>query len=290
MSGRMAVFVDAGYLFKKGAMALFDAPLGRHYITLDSKSFINGLTEWARIEFSNDELFRTYWYDGVRDGVPTSDQLEVAALPYVKFRRGRINGKGQQKGVDTLIVRDLMVLSQERSIQRAIVLSGDEDLREGIEYAQDRGVHATVLGIKARGSTSQSLELVREADQVLLVPPDLLGRTLTRVAPEGADVIGTETADVRPVSVTLPDAVLVSTPVNEAARDCARAWLTVVTPAEVAALVARRPSLPSALDGELLRFVVRRTGIYTLDDVQRRQARVSFWEIIDKDGHRNPAS
>ena len=289
MSGRMAIFVDAGYLFKQGAMALFDTPLGRRNITLDSKSFISGLTEWAHVEFSNDELLRTYWYDGARDGVPTSGQLEVAALPYVKFRRGRINFTGQQKGVDTLIVRDLMVLSQERSIQRAIVLSGDEDLREGIEYVQDRGVHATVLGIKAHGSTSQSLELVREADQVLLVPPDLLGRTLTRVAPERADVIATEPANVGPSPITLPEAVLVTSPMNEAARDCARAWLTVVTPAEVAALVARRPSLPSALDGELLRFVVRRTGVYTLDEVQRRQARISFWEIIDKEGPRIPA-
>ena len=97
-----------------------------------------------------------------------------------------MNAADQQKGVDTLIVRDVMVLSQERSIDRAVVLAGDEDLREGIEYAQDRGVLVTVVGIAdERGNTSQSIELRREADEALALASTALG-TLTILAPNAA--------------------------------------------------------------------------------------------------------
>jgi uncharacterized LabA/DUF88 family protein len=163
--GSVSIFVDAGYLYKQGSGAVLNAKLGRHEVSLDAHKFVEELVGWVCQLYPDDGLLRTYWYDGARQGVPTPDQLDVAALSFVKLRLGRINSSGQQKGVDTLIVRDLMVLSQERSIHRAVVLSGDEDLREGIEYVQDRGVRVAVVGIDAHGDRSQSVELVREADE-----------------------------------------------------------------------------------------------------------------------------
>ena len=163
-------FVDAGYLFKQGSLALFGPAKGgpgrswgRHEITFDPEPFMQKLSAWLCQRYPEDQLFRTYWYDGAKLGVPT-EQLAVASLSFVKLRLGRINSAGVQKGVDTLMVRDLMVLSQERSIHRAIVLSGDEDIREGIEYAQDRGVRVAVLGIGLRG-VQPIHELLREADE-----------------------------------------------------------------------------------------------------------------------------
>lgn len=284
MSGNLAIFVDAGYLFKQGALSAFGVSLGRHDTSLDASQFVERLTDWVREKYPHNEMLRTYWYDGSKDGVPSPDQLEVAALPYVKFRRGRINSAGQQKGVDTLIVRDLMVLSQERSIQRAVVLSGDEDLREGIEYAQDRGVHVAVLGIRAKGTSSQSRELVREADQVLYVPDEMIKGTLSRNVPieiakpptsTNAQVTTAPEVKVATNHALSPDPVLV------AARNCAQVWLAGATRDEVAALLKGRPSLPATLDGGLLRFIVKQTGIYTLSEDQRREARVAFWETID---------
>lgn len=291
MSGNLAIFVDAGYLFKQGALAAFGSSLGRHETTLDAKLFVGKLTDWVGLQYPHNEMLRTYWYDGSKDGVPSPEQLEVAALAYVKFRRGRINSSGQQKGVDTLIVRDLMVLSQERSIQRAIVLSGDEDLREGIEYAQDRGVHVAVLGIKAKGTTSQSRELVREADHVLFVPDELIKSALSRTAlieypttalPPSGPTPPTPQGTVVPIVVPEYDAVIV------AAANCAEVWLAGATREEVAALFAGRPSLPATLDGGLLRYIVKQTGIYTLDDLQRRGARVAFWQKLDELKTGNP--
>ncbi|MFZ0666139.1 MAG: NYN domain-containing protein [Acidimicrobiales bacterium] len=276
--GSLSVFVDAGYLFKQGSGAVLKAKLGRHEIALDAHKFIDALVAWGCERYPKDELLRTYWYDGARHGVPTPDQLHVAALPFVKLRLGRINSSGQQKGVDTLIVRDLMVLSQERSIQRAIVLSGDEDLREGIDYAQDRGVRVAVVGIDANGDRSQSVELVREADESLVLPTTILDGILTRkeLPPRSTEV---RIAPVSPlVSPESADEVRFVT----CAKEFARHWLEQTTSSEVAAIVADRPRIPRDLDALILQHAVRATGVFTIADEPRRAMRAAFWAEINQ--------
>ena len=81
----------------------------------------------------------------------------------MKLRLGLINEYGQQKGVDSLIVTDLVDLSRNRAISDAVLLSGDEDVRIGVEIAQSMGVRVHLLGIvPSRGS--QSRNLLSEAD------------------------------------------------------------------------------------------------------------------------------
>jgi uncharacterized LabA/DUF88 family protein len=283
MVSNLAIFVDAGYLYKQGALAAYGSALKRHEVSLDAKEFVDRLTTYVIGQFPNDELFRTYWYDGSKGGVASNEQLSVAALAYVKFRRGRINSAGQQKGVDTLIVRDLMVLSQERSIQRAIVLSGDEDLREGIEYAQDRGVRVAVLGIEASGWSSQSTELRREADQVLALPPEILQASLVRVVVAAPDIASAGSSSGVAATAVTPaggspgahDIVL------DAAREYAQVWASASTANDIAALMSQQPGLPKELDRELLKFVVRRTHIYPLSQDQCKGARSVFRVAVD---------
>jgi uncharacterized LabA/DUF88 family protein len=137
---KAAVFVDAGYYYAQGSYAALGTTIRRHELICDEAEFLADLTGVIIALLPADgEVLRTYWYDGARNGRPTEAHLAIGALQRVKLRLGRINSAGQQKGVDSLIVRDLMVLSQERSITHAFVLSGDEDLREGVVYAQDRG-------------------------------------------------------------------------------------------------------------------------------------------------------
>ena len=80
-----------------------------------------------------------------------------------KLRLGLVNSRGQQKGVDSLIVTDLIELARNRAITDALILSGDEDIKIGVQVAQTFGVRVHLLGIKpARGS--QSDYLMMEAD------------------------------------------------------------------------------------------------------------------------------
>jgi uncharacterized LabA/DUF88 family protein len=79
----------------------------------------------------------------------------------------------QQKGVDSLIVHDLITLAHERAVATIYLLAGDEDLREGVAAAQRLGVQVILLGIPTK-SPNQSLPLIREADEHVLLEPMIL--------------------------------------------------------------------------------------------------------------------
>jgi hypothetical protein len=84
-------------------------------------------------------------------------------LDDVKLRLGFINSVGQQKGVDSLLVTDVVELSRNGAICDALLLGGDEDLRIGVQIAQSFGVRLHLIGIEpSRGS--QSLQLRQEVD------------------------------------------------------------------------------------------------------------------------------
>ena len=101
-------------------------------------------------------LLRTYWYDGLpRANRPTPDQNEISDAADNKLRLGMVNSQGEQKGVDSLIVTDLIELARNRAISDALILSGDEDIRIGVQVAQTYGIRIHLLGIRpARGSQS----------------------------------------------------------------------------------------------------------------------------------------
>jgi hypothetical protein len=65
--------------------------------------------------------------------------------------------------VDSLIVTDMITLARNRVMSDAVLLSGDEDIRVGVQQAQEFGVRVHLLGIcPCRGSQSQFL--MQEAD------------------------------------------------------------------------------------------------------------------------------
>lgn len=270
--GRVSLFVDGGYFFKQGSQAALGEKLGRREIAFDAQRFIQDISRWLLELYQDDELLRTYWYDGASKGVPTPEHLEIGSLPFVKLRLGRINSAGQQKGVDTLIVRDLMVLSQERSIHRAVVLSGDEDLREGVVYAQERGVTVAVLGIEARGHRSQSAELVREADENLVLPTELVEQSLARKDLPLVGLLfppaeaGTEESAALGY---LAEAVAVATEYRDRA-----------TGPELAALIEHYPVVPGELDALMLSRAARAARVYALTPDQRRALRAAFWGTV----------
>lgn len=161
---RIAVFVDSGYLFAQGSAAVSGEKTSRTSINIDPEKAIAALKAVASAKAPKCEILRIYWYDGAIGGArPTSDQALLAGLDDVKLRLGFVNSHGQQKGVDSLIVTDLIELARLKSISDALLLSGDEDVRVGVQIAQNYGVRVHLLGIHpSRGS--QSLQLMQEAD------------------------------------------------------------------------------------------------------------------------------
>lgn len=158
---QVAVFVDAGYVFAQGLVLLAGRKLQRGDISLAHDEAVKAFGDFAA-RISGVPLLRVYWYDGTSTG-PTAQHLTLAHLQDVKVRLGFVNSVGEQKGVDSLIVTDMIALARNRAISGAVLVSGDEDLRVGVQQAQEFGVRVHLVGIKpSRGS--QSLFLLQEAD------------------------------------------------------------------------------------------------------------------------------
>src|SRR5258705_458652 len=158
---RVAVFVDAGYFFAQGSSLLTGKKTQRGEVRVDHDKLLNGLEDFAT-KISKLPLLRIYWYDGTSTG-PSPEHVALAFKSRVKVRLGFVNTAGQQKGVDSLIVTDMITLARNRSMSDAVLLSGDEDIRVGVQQAQEYGVRVHLLGITpSRGSQSQFL--LQEAD------------------------------------------------------------------------------------------------------------------------------
>jgi uncharacterized LabA/DUF88 family protein len=265
---RFAIFVDAGYLFAAGG-ELCCGTRGRAAINCNYASLTESLIDEARTECGGLSLLRTYWYDAARDGLPSADQLTIGALPDVKLRLGRLSG-GRQKGVDSLIVRDLMTLGRERAIATAYLLSGDEDIREGVIAAQDMGVRVVVLGIPTTGPfANQAATLIREADGHVVKEQAFWDPHFARVeAPPEQPQIPSEQTD--------------SEAAKETGERFASHWATRATPEELLELLGQAPRIPRELDIELLREAAATLGDLREREDLRNEARNGFWGALER--------
>jgi hypothetical protein len=177
---QVAVFVDAGYLFGAGGVAIAGRTVARSELDLDVTTAVAALRSVATEVAPTARLLRIYWYDGsVSGGRPTSDQSLIANTDDVKLRLGYVNSKGEQKEVDSFIVTDLVELAREKSISDAVILAGDADLRVGVAIAQNYGVRVHLLGV-APANSNQSPRLREEADTKRVWEVEMLSRFLSR--------------------------------------------------------------------------------------------------------------
>lgn len=265
---RVAVFVDAGYLFAQGSVELCGEKLTRGRVTLDHEAVVAALKAFAE-DASSLSLLRIYWYDGTSQG-PTSQHIALAEQTNVKVRLGFVNSFGQQKGVDSLIVTDMITLARNRAMAACVLLSGDEDLRVGVQQAQEYGVRVHLLGIKpARGS--QSIFLLQEADTTHQWDASDLTAFMTcdRTSPPPQSVDAGNAA-----LIAAPETMTPSALPDEVARQVA----TDVPDAEVATLVASIRATgrrPREIDAKLLALSRNRLGD-SLDPSQKERVREAF--------------
>jgi len=163
---RVAVFVDAGYLYAGGAKSITGTDnKKRHELSLDIAVVIPYLISKAEA-IAQQKLLRIYWYDAAPSNRLSTDHQILASSDNVKLRLGVINGFGEQKGVDGKIITDLAELSRNGAFADAVLLGGDEDLRIGVELAQERGSRVHLLTIEG---SSSSPTLRQESDTVSII-------------------------------------------------------------------------------------------------------------------------
>jgi uncharacterized LabA/DUF88 family protein len=169
-------FIDSGYL-RAGARKFFSVQGPVH---LDGQE----VDTWASYAYrTNDSarVLRTYVYDGA---LPPEDKGyaeqrshfdDLAAQPGIRLRLGhqteRQGGTGrayyEQKGVDTLLVLDLVRMAQKGAFDVAMIVAGDRDLAEALRViADDYSRRVIVYGVP--GSEPHK-ELLQVADDWGLV-------------------------------------------------------------------------------------------------------------------------
>lgn len=260
---RAAVFVDAGYLFAAGAALLSGEKVSRSLVRIENRVLANQLERLA-VELTGLPLLRIYWYDGTSTG-PTPSQLALAYAPDVKLRLGFVNQQGQQKGVDSLIVSDLINLSRNRAMADAVLLTGDEDIRVGVQQAQEFGVRVHLLGI-APSKRNQSNFLLQEADRTHEWGLEKV-RTFMSLSTPPADPLVSPV----PAPAHLP---VVALGLEELARRIAED----LTDVERAAIVAgaNQRNVPPEIDRRLLLEGSRAIGEEALSPAQKRELRGAF--------------
>jgi hypothetical protein len=170
---RFVVMVDAGYLLRQSLEVLSNKTSHRRVdldIT-DPAGLMGALINKAKdvLSLTDRELLRIYWYDGVGNSGHTPQQKSINELPDLIFRAGTINAAKQQKGVDSLIVTDLLELASNRAMSDTVIITGDGDLAIGIDLTQRKGVRVGIIGIEDLSVGvyhHQSSEIMCRADRV----------------------------------------------------------------------------------------------------------------------------
>lgn len=257
-----ALFVDAGYVIATSCKAKFGERVPRHELRVADTALADALVERSfRLAEAREgpmRLLRVYWYDAAPEAMPAVQHRNLAAHPTVKLRLGRLTPQGQ-KGVDAKLILDLVTLSREKALDVAIVVSGDEDVREAVEEAQKMGVRVLLVGVQLPvGGSDQSQTLIWESDEHHLLPPDFWAAFVDR-AP--ASLSGEFDA-------------------GQLGEAFAIGWLNRAPAGALQELVSNRPRVDATVDAELMRYACDATGVVQIDEEGRHLLRAGFWRGI----------
>ena len=270
---RISVFVDAGYVYAQSAVCLTGANANRAQLKLDESELIRQLKDLAAAVGAGAQLLRIYWYDGAKNGM-TVEQLVLADLPDVKVRLGSINSAGQQKGVDSLLVTDLIDLARNQAISDALIVTGDGDMRIAVQIAQSFGVRVHLAGLEpSRASQSQILR--QEADTVHEVSKADMTKFMNYTGPS---------ASPPQLGTAPPVAALAISTFEDAVKRSLNSHLAQIPKDEMSALkqvTASSQRIPEQYDRRILgncRAILGRD----LDDQERRTMRKAAVDFINK--------
>lgn len=282
---RYAILVDAGYFFAGGGLAAFGTSTPRKQLSLKSPDdLVKALDAEAGHACGQLQLLRVYWYDALPGNRLSLEQSNIAMLAGVKLRLGALNSAGEQKGVDSLIVTDLIDLARNRAITDAILVSGDEDLRIGVQVAQSFGVRVHVLAAgDPKKNVSPALQM--EADSVRQIPDVWFSQHFLRSLPPAGPAVAPAAKTPGASVVAAPAAAVPATarPLVDAANDEIAALIAGLQPAQIAALRSHfttGTSVPPEYDRRLIARTSAAMGGQKLTGDQMRSIRGLFVRAV----------
>lgn len=287
---RLVVLVDAGYLFSQSVKVLSaKASRSRSDLTLnDAAGLIGMLVQKASTELANNKLLRVYWYDGIKNGL-SPEHRAIVDVDDVQLRQGTINGQGQQKGVDSKIVIDLIELASNQAISDAMIVTGDGDLAIGIELSQRRGIRVAVLGVEDLSvgvHHAQSTEVTNVADRVIRIGASDLLPYLSYVAKtspqQSTQPTTSPSASVTPSAnpQTSTSALPSSTPTQANIEQAVKNFIAAQIPALQSSVISSTGSIEPSVDKALLYHVYTELGQGALSGADKRSTRAALRKLL----------
>ncbi|MEE9944080.1 MAG: NYN domain-containing protein [Pseudomonas asiatica] len=279
---RLGVFVDAGYLFASGSLSITGDEVSRNHLSLNEQAVVAQLIQTAAELSGGVPLLRIYWYDAIGRNGPNLEQTRLANSNNVKLRAGTLNGSGQQKGVDSMIVIDMIELARNHAISDAVLLSGDEDVRVGVQFAQNYGVRVHLIGVANQvGKKNQSSSLIQESDTHVQWSPEIVSSFLTVRTPKAKPA-----SQPAAVEVPAPPAVNDETVTPDQAiaiiEASVRGYVGDLVQNDVVVLkehLKGRSSIPREFDAKLL-GISREAIKRQLELTERKLARQLFVDLL----------
>lgn len=284
---RLAVFIDAGYFWVQLCKTITGTYNSRAQVTVDYAAFHAALLAEIRAQFPDGDLLRVYWYDGPGSSGKTAEHRAIDALDDFKLRLGTRNGVGQQKGVDGLIIADLISLTQQKAITHAMLMSGDADTAPGVVAAQSMGLRVHLLSLGAAAATSPYLaaEVDLKRSWGLAEVSAFATQTAAPVATTSALGVLPAAAPANPSGAAAAGAAApaVPPPAPASMAAIASAAHAQISSSPLAAALAAIPagtfSLPRDIDKELLTVGRAHIG-RSLTDPEKRDLRREFRALL----------
>ncbi|SFR21960.1 NYN domain-containing protein [Lentzea waywayandensis] len=214
MQSKLAAMIDGGFLIKAGCATLGVTVDDLHLNPLK-------ISNWCSLSARRvgAEFMRAYWYDGIHEPANPEYESQLARVRNlrnqagIQTRLGKLSKRPspewseirkalraigadpnefkkhypmskyryEQKGVDTLIVLDMVRLAQLNAYDTLLLLAGDTDLAEAVNTVQDYGKRVIIARPEKCGNASDLFDLADESvtltadtlKHMLLKAPDL---------------------------------------------------------------------------------------------------------------------
>lgn len=168
MLERTLVFVDTSYLLASFYNSWHTG--ARSQLEIDLPEVVNLLAGMIENQL-HQPIHRQLWYDGIPDSGPHHYQRALRTCEGVQLRAGQLIEWGErrtQKGVDTLLVADMVVASLQHQVSDMVLVSGDADMIPGVKEATKSGTRVHLYGF---GWDSMSSALRYACDSTTVLDP-----------------------------------------------------------------------------------------------------------------------
>ncbi|MBV7294310.1 NYN domain-containing protein [Corynebacterium sp. TAE3-ERU12] len=168
MLERTLVYVDTSYLLASFYNSWETGARGQ--LEIDLREVVRILDRMTSQQV-NQPVQRQNWYDGIPESGPHRYQRQLRTLDGVRLRAGQLIEWGDrrtQKGVDTLLVADMVTAAMKGLASDIVLVSGDADMLPGVHAASDAGTRVHLYGF---GWDSMSSALRYACDTTTILDP-----------------------------------------------------------------------------------------------------------------------